>query len=76
MQKFFLVIPFFLIHIVLIAQSDSFESKINDNDDKIIQNNQKGINDSLNCSNATPIFSLASTEYPSSSFPLPAMLIQ
>ena len=48
MQKFFLVIPFFLIHFALFAQSDSLESKINDNDDKIIQNDQKEINDSLN----------------------------
>ena len=47
MQKFFLVIPF-LIHFALFAQSDSLESKINDNDDKIIQNDQKEINDSLN----------------------------
>ena len=48
MQKFFLVVPFFLTHFALIAQSDSLESKINDNDDKIIQNGQKEINDSLN----------------------------
>ena len=48
MQKFFLVVPFFLTHFALIAQSDSLESMINDNDDKIIQNGQKKINDSLN----------------------------
>ena len=48
MQKFFLVVPFFLTHFALIAQSDSLESMINDNDDKIIQNGQKEINDSLN----------------------------
>ena len=48
MQKFFLVVPFFLTHFALIAQSDSLESVINDNDDRIIQNGQKEINDSLN----------------------------
>ena len=48
MQKFFLVVPFFLTHFALIAQSDSLESIINDNDDRIIQNGQKEINDSLN----------------------------
>ena len=36
MQKFFLVVPFFLTHFALIAQSDSLESIINDNDDRII----------------------------------------
>ena len=45
MQKFFLVIPFFLLHITLIAQSDNLESKIIDDETKT---NQKGINDSLN----------------------------
>jgi len=45
MQKFFLVIPFFLLHITLIAQSDNLESKIIDDETKT---NQKGVNDSLN----------------------------
>ena len=45
MQKFFLVIPFFLLHITLIAQSDNLESKITDDETKT---NQKGVNDSLN----------------------------
>ena len=40
MQKFFLVVPFFLTHFALIAQSDSLESVINDNDDRIIYINR------------------------------------